>query len=117
MQTALARIILFTHDVDRLRRFYMDNFGLTVVSEEPGWVELSGEGCNLALHKAQGPKTASTNSNFKLSFGMADVSAVRKELEAKGLKFGKTFTWQGFEFADTEDPDGNPVQISSRGMR
>lgn len=116
MQYALARIILFTHDVERLRGFYMGSFGLTVVTEEPGWVELSGGGCTLALHKAQGPKSTSENSNFKLSFGVADVSAARQELEAQGLKFGKTFSWQGFEFADTEDPDGNRVQISSRGM-
>lgn len=110
----LSRIILFVGDVDGLSAFYQRHFGMAVVSQEKGWVELDGEGCNLALHKKHG-KSAS-DSNAKICFGVGDVSAERARLESEGLVFGKSFEFEGMSFCDTEDLEGNKIQLSSRGM-
>ncbi|WP_374135014.1 hypothetical protein [Sphingomonas sp.] len=36
-----------------MTHFYRDILGLKVVGAEPGWLDLDGGGCRLALHEAQ----------------------------------------------------------------
>lgn len=113
MELSIVRIILFVQDVEKVSNFYEKNFGMTRISEEPGWIELKSAGCKLGLHKAHG-ESSGLDSPAKVCFYAEDVEAVRASLESKGLKFGKTFSYGGFKFCDTSDPEGNPVQISSR---
>jgi hypothetical protein len=44
------------------------------------------------------------------------VHAAKSRLAAQGLKFGKVHEVNGFAFANARDPEGNPIQISSRGV-
>jgi hypothetical protein len=52
----------------------------------------------------------------KIVFSVKDVHSAAAEFAKEGLKFGKVQEWNGFAFADARDPEGNPIQISSRGV-
>ena len=46
----MARVILFTGQMDAMRRFYGEVLGLKQVTEEKGWKEFAAGGVTLALH-------------------------------------------------------------------
>jgi hypothetical protein len=81
-----------------------------------GWLELAGEtgSCNLALHQAA--SSQKSGAAIKIVFSVADVMKFKREREADGLKFGPVHQPGDFEFANTKDPAGNSIQISSRGL-
>ncbi|WP_206244878.1 VOC family protein [Novosphingobium terrae] len=112
MQCQLARIILFSADVQRLAQFYQDMLGLPVIRTEQGWVELNAGGCSLAIHAGA---SKPGNRPPKLSFYAADVAAARASLIRKGVAtLGPIKSAGTFNMCDGQDPDGNPIQISSR---
>lgn len=119
MRTYISRIILYVRDVPGVAAFYQKHFDMTPAGPpEKGWQELCtpGGGCNLALHQAPMASRDRGRSPAKIAFGVADVHATKKRLGAQGLKFGKVHEFNGFAFANARDPEGNPIQISSRGI-
>lgn len=117
MITPISRIILFVRDVPGAAAFYQRHFGLVPAAPaEDGWLELSAGGCNLALHRATTPSRERGRSPAKIVFAVADVHAARQTFAANGLKFGKVHEVSGFAFSNARDPEGNPIQISSRGL-
>jgi len=119
MKTYISRIILYVHDIPRVAAFYQKHFDFTPVgAPEKGWLELSLQdgGCNIALHQATTPSRERGRSPAKIVFGVVDVHSAKKQLAARGLKFGKVFDLDGFAFSNASDPEGNPIQISSRGI-
>jgi catechol 2,3-dioxygenase-like lactoylglutathione lyase family enzyme len=113
----ISRIILFVRDAPAVAAFYQRHFGLKpIASTEDGWLELVAGGCNLALHRA--PKTSRKRgrSPAKIVFAVADVHAAKQSFAKQGLKFGKVHEVNDFAFANARDPEGNPIQISSRGI-
>jgi catechol 2,3-dioxygenase-like lactoylglutathione lyase family enzyme len=118
MSYRISRIILFVSDVPKVAAFYQRHFGLEPVGPaEEGWLELKGEGCNLALHQARGHTGDGASSPVKIVFAVKDVHEAVKQFASSGLKFGKVHEWNGMAFSDAKDPEGNPIQISSRGMQ
>ena len=116
MVSRISRIILFVADVPKVAEFYERHFGLEAIApEEDGWVELRADGCNLALHHRKLPCGTRSHSPAKIVFVVSNVHEACVRFKKEGLKFGKVFEWNGFAFADTTDPEGNPIQISSRG--
>jgi catechol 2,3-dioxygenase-like lactoylglutathione lyase family enzyme len=116
MISRISRIILFVADVPKVAAFYQLHFGLEPIGPaEDGWLELRAEGCNLALHRGTRPAGKGSHSPAKIVFAVSNVHAALADFAKTGLKFGKVFEWNGFAFADTKDPEGNPIQISSRG--
>lgn len=116
MTSRISRIILFVADVPGVAAFYQRHFGLEPLeTEEDGWLELRAEGCNLALHRGKLPPGERSQSPAKIVFAVSNVHDAVKRFAAEGLKFGKVQEWNGISFADTQDPEGNPIQISSRG--
>jgi catechol 2,3-dioxygenase-like lactoylglutathione lyase family enzyme len=114
MDLRLARIILFTADVEALTAFYRDVIGLTVVGREPRWVEFAAGGCAIAMHKGRAKPGARPP---KLVFHAADVAAARAALVRKGMTtLGPVKSATHFDMCDGSDPDGNPIQISSRPL-
>ncbi|MBI1199473.1 MAG: hypothetical protein GC203_16550 [Phenylobacterium sp.] len=112
MQLALRRIIVFTADLPRLAAFYEQVIGLRAIGHEPGWVEFDAGGCNLALHAGR-PKIGARPP--KLVFFAADVAVARTNLVTRGMKgLGPVTSTANFDMCDGADPDGNPIQISSR---
>jgi len=118
MAIPILRVILFVKDIPKVAAFYQRHFGMKPLgSAEPGWLEMTSGpgGCNIALHQARAAQKSGTA--IKLVFGVADVRTFKSEREQDGLKFGAIHTTPDFEFADTKDPAGNSVQISSRGVK
>jgi len=99
----MARVILFTGQIDVMSKFYHEVLGLKLVSSEKGWKEFAAGGARIALHS--GPK---------LVFHANDVAALREELVARGARFGKVRQGDEFCLCDGKDPDGNPIQLSNR---
>ena len=119
MKVHISRIVLYVRDVPGAVAFYEKYFGMTPTGPpEKGWQELStpGGGCNLALHQALMTSRERGRSPAKIVFGVTDVHAAKKQMAARGLKFGKVHEVNGFAFANARDPEGNPIQISSQGM-
>jgi catechol 2,3-dioxygenase-like lactoylglutathione lyase family enzyme len=117
MTLRISRIILFVADVPRAAAFYQRHFGLEPVGpEEEGWLELRAGGCNLALHHGKLPPGEQSHSPVKIVFAVNNVRDAVKQFAANGLKFGEVHEWNGISFADTKDPEGNPIQISSGGI-
>jgi catechol 2,3-dioxygenase-like lactoylglutathione lyase family enzyme len=111
MKLKLARIILFTRQIDIMSHFYGEVLGLKLITNESGWREFSAGSVSIALHS--GPPSPGAKGP-KIVFYADDVSALREELASRGAKFGKARQGDTFCLCDGKDPDGNPIQLSSR---
>ncbi len=107
----MARIILFTPQMDVMRTFYREVLPLRLVSSEPGWCEFSAGAARIALHS--GPSSPGRKGP-KIAFRTDDVDALRQTLVARGAKFGKVRHGDVFTLCDGKDPDGNWIQLSNR---
>ncbi len=106
----MARVILFTAQMEKMTEFYRDIIGLKQVSDEPGWREFDAGGARIALHS--GPPSPGKKGP-KIVFHAANVAKMRETLIARGAKFGKIGAGY-FQLCNGKDPDGNPVQLSNR---
>jgi len=107
----LARIILFTGQMEAMSRFYGEVLGLTPVPNEKGWREFAAGVATIALHS--GPSSPGRKGP-KIVFYAKDVAAMREKLVARGAQLGKVREAGTFRLCDGKDPDGNPIQLSSR---
>jgi len=107
----MARVILFTSQMESMSKFYGQVLGLRQVSEEKGWREFDAGGPRIALHS--GPSSPGTKGP-KIVFHASDVAALRETLVARDAKFGKVRQGEVFCLCDGKDPDGNPIQLSNR---
>ena len=122
MTISLKRIILYVQDVKRLREFYQEILGLTLIEEIPSeWAVLQGGVGELALHRVGKPyrvketKSWRVQSNGKLVFEVdRDIEEFRQELVEKGVPMKKIKSYPGFPYllCDGEDPEGNVFQLS-----
>jgi predicted enzyme related to lactoylglutathione lyase len=120
----LGQVMVFVTDLDRMRRFYADGFGLAVSEEEPGWIRFATGGAALALHAippdvARGiaiadPPVARADTAIKFTFHVDDVDAARAALAAHGAAMRDVKRWGGRAFCDGVDPEGNVFQIANR---
>jgi catechol 2,3-dioxygenase-like lactoylglutathione lyase family enzyme len=107
----MARVILFTGQMDAMSKFYGEVLGLKQVSSEKGWREFDAGGACIALHSG----TASPGRKGpKIVFYAKDVAAVRETLVGRGASFGKVRQGELLCLCDGKDPDGNPIQLSDR---
>ncbi|MGA0604223.1 VOC family protein [Caulobacter sp. KR2-114] len=112
MDLRLSRIILFTANLEAMTAFYRDVIGLAVVGREAGWVEFDAGGCAIALHAGRGRPGARPP---KLAFHTPDVAAARAALARRGMTtLGPVKSGAHIDLCDGADPDGNPIQLSSR---
>lgn len=112
----ISRVIIFTHDVERLSEFYRSTFGLETVGEaDAGWAELSTGTCDLAFHK-YGEGAEERDGWMKIVFGTRDVAAERERLIERGIEMSEITEFGSIRLCDGRDPDGNWFQISSRGL-
>ena len=107
----MARVILFTSQMEAMSKFYGEVLGLKQVSAEKGWQEFAAGGANIALHS--GPSSPGRKGP-KIAFYAKDVAALREELVARGARFGKVRQGDMLCLCDGKDPDGNPIQLSNR---
>lgn len=107
----MARIILFTSQMDAMSKFYGEVLGLRQVTKEKGWQEFAAGATRIALHS--GPSSPGRKGP-KIVFYAKDVAALREILVAKGARFGKVGEGEVYCLCDGKDPDGNPLQLSNR---
>ena len=107
----MARVILFTGQMEAMSRFYGQVLGLKQVTNEKGWREFAAGEARIALHS--GPSSPGRKGP-KIVFYAEDVAAARETLVARGAKFGKARQGEVFCLCDGKDPDGNPIQLSNR---
>ena len=107
----MARVILFTRQMDAMSEFYGEVLGLQQVTIESGWREFAAGAARIALHS--GPPSPGRKGP-KIVFHADDVAAQRETLVARGAKFGKIRQGDVFCLCDGKDPDGNPIQLSNR---
>ena len=107
----MARVILFTGQIDVMTKFYGDVLGLKLVTNEKGWKEFAAGGARIALHS--GPASPGRKGP-KIVFYANDVAALREKLVARGARFGKVRQGEQLSLCDGKDPDGNPIQLSNR---
>jgi catechol 2,3-dioxygenase-like lactoylglutathione lyase family enzyme len=107
----MARVILFTSQLDTMSRFYRDVLGLKQITKEKGWEEFDAGGAKIALHS--GPSSPGRKGP-KIVFYAKDVAGLRETLIARGAQFGKARQGDVFCLCDGKDPDGNPIQLSDR---
>lgn len=120
----LGRIIIFGHLVHKLKSFYVDNFGFSVVEEfKDQWIVLNAGQVEIAIHKiGQGfepeeGKEFRVDSNTKLVFYITDnIEGFRQRLVEAGVTIGNVKSFEGINslFCDGEDPEGNIFQIEQR---
>jgi len=107
----MARVILFTGQLDAMSEFYGQVLGLKQVTNEKGWREFAAGEARIALHS--GPASPGRKGP-KIVFYAEDVAAMRRQLVERGAKFGKVREGDVFHLCDGKDPDGNPIQLSNR---
>ncbi len=107
----MARVILFTNQIDAMSKFYGEVLGLKQITSEKGWREFAAGGARIALHS--GPPSAGRKGP-KIVFHAKDVAALRETLVARGARLGKVRQGEMFCLCDGKDPDGNPIQLSNR---
>ena len=107
----MARVILFTSQMDAMSEFYGEVLGLKQVTSEEGWREFAAGGARIALHP--GPSSPGRKGP-KIVFYAKDVAALRETLVVRGAIFGKVRQGEIFCLCDGKDPDGNPIQLSDR---
>jgi catechol 2,3-dioxygenase-like lactoylglutathione lyase family enzyme len=107
----MARVILFTGQIDEMSKFYREVLGLQQITTEKGWREFEAGGARIALHS--GPSSPGRKGP-KIVFHAKDVAALHETLVARGASFGKVRQGEIFCLCDGKDPDGNPIQLSDR---
>lgn len=119
MTIALSTLLIYAKDMQRTAQFYVAHFGYACdYAVVDGLMELKPQngGAEILIHQAA--KSLKFGSAvLKLSFSVADVEQFVAQAGAKGLAFGTVHQAHGYAFANTKDPDGNSISVSSRQYR
>jgi predicted enzyme related to lactoylglutathione lyase len=101
-------------DMDRSLRWYQEILGFQLLyrADEIGWCELQTEVARVNIGLSQVEKVR-PGGGATLTFGVVDIDAARKKLEARGVRFdGETTTIEGMvRFATFFDPDDNALML------
>lgn len=119
MTIALSTVIIYAKDMHRTARFYSENFGYETSGEvREGLIELlpAAGGAEILIHQAA-KSLRFGSAAIKLSFSVTDVQQFVEAAKAAGLAFGAVHQANGYAFANTKDPDGNSISVSSRKFR
>ncbi len=110
-------MVCYVHvaDLEKSIEWYESMLGFEVASQvdQLGWCELKGPTKGVTIGLAVAEKVDSTGG-AAIVFGVKDVDAARKVLEARGVKFaGATMAHEGHtKLAEFFDPDQNLLTIS-----
>lgn len=115
----LQTIIIYAKNVQRSAEFYQKYFGFIGDGQlVDGLIELNApnQGASILIHQAA--RTIRTgHAGLKLMFDIEDIEGFKQHSATLGLNFGATHQANGYVFANTKDPDGNSIAISSRNFR
>lgn len=104
----LTHVIIFTPDVEPMRRFYRDRIGIAVAREGHGWAALRPAGAALWLH-ALGRRH---RQEIAIAFHVEDLDAAITALRAHGTDVTERANDAIFgRIATFRDPDGTLVDL------
>lgn len=119
MDASLSTIMIYARNMEKTAAFYRQYFNFQTTGKVvDGLIELipNGGGSTILIHQAaKGIKLG--QAAVKLTFDVKNVTQFKSELAESGLDFGPIHEANGYQFANTKDPDGNSVSISSRSFR
>lgn len=99
----LNYVVVFTHDMDRMRQFYARGLGLVTGWSSVHWTDFNTRGAALALH----PRPAEERREVQLLFNVPDLAAEMAALRGRGVVFdGDVREEDHGSFAQLRDPDG-----------
>jgi len=108
-------VSVLTQDIPRARKFYAETLGLPIETEGENDMEFTLGQVTLDVFNP-----ASAGQEFKpspagIAIRVADVTASRAELEARGVQFDGEIVDTGVcHFAFFKDPDGNRLMLHRR---
>lgn len=123
MKARLTAIILYVQNVQLLRNFYVENFNLKVIEEDPIWVLLDAGGAQIGLHKIGDQYLGKIeaghlfDNNTKIVFDIdTDIESARNQLISKNVQMREIKTFDNYPFwlCDGTDPEGNVFQLKSK---
>ncbi|MFT3934566.1 MAG: hypothetical protein QM726_13165 [Chitinophagaceae bacterium] len=123
MQLSLTSIILFVHDVDLLKQFYVKHFSFNIAEEIKGeWVLLNAGPATIGLHKvgaafASATNNSTQNNNCKLVFETTEyLQQLHTQLRQSNVFVKEIQTWEGYGYTvfDGEDAEGNVFQVKGK---
>ncbi|PQA92467.1 hypothetical protein B0A69_15665 [Chryseobacterium shigense] len=123
MKATCNTIILYVKNVELLKNFYVENFRLTVIEEDPVWALLNAGAIQIGLHKIGDPyleKIAEGyqfDNNTKLVFEIdTDIEWTRNEFVSRNIQMRAIKTFENYDFwlCDGTDPEGNVFQLKSK---
>lgn len=118
MSAPSSQVMLYANDPVKTCAFYERHFGFMPSEESQGVVELHHPRGGLILLVHRAAKSLKGNqARVKLVFDVENLEAFRSRALVNGLEFGPIHQAQGYGFANSKDPDGNGVSISSRVYR
>jgi catechol 2,3-dioxygenase-like lactoylglutathione lyase family enzyme len=112
--TRLSHLFVLVSDLERARRFYVDELGLDLLMETPGYIRVGGGGGFHLGIEAGRPEDVSA-SRIEIVIQVDDVDRHYRELVASGVRFlepPEDQEW-GSRHAWLIDPDGHRLSIYS----
>lgn len=119
MEILLGTILIYARDMQKTAKFYSDFFGFETDGQVvEGLIELvpKNGGATILIHQAA-KSIKFGQVTVKLTFHVADVAGFVAQAAGLGLEFGAIHQANGYQYANTKDPDGNSICISSRVFR
>lgn len=108
-------VTVLTRDVPAARRFYVETLGLPIERDTPGGFEVAAGQVTLAIWDPTSIGRPFAASESHVALRVADVVAVRAELEEAGVAFeGDVLDTGVCHMAPFRDPDGNALMLHRR---
>nr|WP_315026310.1 hypothetical protein [uncultured Chryseobacterium sp.] len=123
MNVTLDTLILYVRNVELLTHFYVENFNLKRIEQDPIWALLDAGGAKIGLHKIGDQYIGKTDTNHifgnntKIVFEIdMDIESARNELLSKNIQMREIKTFENYDFwlCDGTDPEGNVFQLKTK---
>lgn len=120
MPLTLDTVLLFVSDINKMKQFYHEVFGLSILEEMPGeWVLLSAGIVKIGLHKIGEGYTSTTThtsaeTNTKLIFETSEnIQALHAMFSSKNITVQDitSFDYYPYHLFMGNDPEGNVFQV------
>ena len=122
MDWKLELVAVPVSDVDRAKKFYVDQVGFVAdidqtVSDEIRFVQLTPPGSDCSIAFGRGIVDSAPGSLKGLQLVVADAEAARVELAGRGVEVSdvQVFPWGSFVYFS--DPDGNNWSVQQLPAR
>jgi catechol 2,3-dioxygenase-like lactoylglutathione lyase family enzyme len=118
VEIRFSHLFVLVSDLDRAKRFYVEDLGFDVLLETPGYLRVgAADGFHLGLEEGDPGDVGA--AGIEVVIEVDDVDRASERLSAKGIRFDRPPEDQewGARHAWLRDPDGYRLSIYSRRER